>query len=361
VSYRGQGDYLNPGLFEDGKLQETRGYVTDLRYDRAIRFVKKPRGERPFLLYIAHKAVHPDIFQRDDGSPDFSHGGGKHVPAERFRGTYANAEWPAAPNALLPDQLPAGKPLLRQILERRAKPEFEPVYGEFMRYTYSQDYIRSRAEVLLAVDDGWVGLRTALADLGQLDNTVIVFTSDNGEFFGAHGLTTEIRLPYEDALKVPLFIRYPPLIKAGTVISQGAQNIDLAPTLIELAQRPFVRPAKAGTRFPRPSTKQRPEIQGRSLVPLRQGESHGWRRSMLYELTSEEATFPWLVNVSYRAVRMGSYKYIHWISHEGMDELYDLERDPFELDNLIAKPGLAAKIQVLRDELARLVSHSVGL
>jgi N-acetylglucosamine-6-sulfatase len=234
--------------------------------------------------------------------------------------------------------------MLRSILERRARPEFEPKYGEFMRYTYSQDYIRSRAEVLLSVDEGLASLRRALEERGILDNTVIVFTSDNGEFFGAHGLTTEIRLPYEDALRVPLFIRYPPLVRAGVAIDRLALNIDLAPTLIELA---------GGT--------PRPEIQGRSLVPLLRGSAAGWRRSALYELTSEEQTFPWLVNASYRAIRMGRYKYIHWLGREGVDELYDVERDPFEMTNLIGRPAMRATIASLRRELAALVGQSVGL
>jgi N-acetylglucosamine-6-sulfatase len=331
-------------LYEDGQRQPSQGYTTDIMYDRAIRFIKRPRGDKPYLLYVAHKAVHPDVIQRNDGSPDFSLGGGKHVAAERHRGVYRNEIWPPARNALSPGTLPDGKPLLRQILERRARPEFEPTYGEFMRYTYSQDYVRSRAEVLLSVDDGLGELWKVLVETGQLDRTIIIFTSDNGEFLGAHGLTTEIRLPYEDALKVPLFIRYPQLIKAGTVITQPALNIDLAPTLIALA---------GGV--------PRAEIQGRSLVPLFSQRPAGWRRSMMYELTSEEATFPWLVNVSYRAVRMGRWKYIHWISFEGMDELYDLERDPFELNNRIGDPALKPTIQSLRRELAQLVSASVGL
>jgi len=161
--------------------------------------VKKPRGDKPFLLYLAHKAAHPDLRQLDDGSVDFSNGGGHHVPAERHRGFYHDKIWPPAPNVLEPGRLPEGKPLLRSVLARRALPEFEPKYGEFMRYTFSQAYIQGRAEVMLAVDEGLAQLRAALVETGALDNTVIIYTSDNGESFGAHGLTTEIRLPYEEA------------------------------------------------------------------------------------------------------------------------------------------------------------------
>jgi len=344
VSYPGQGRSTDPDLYEDGQIHKVTGYVTDLMYERAIRFVKRPRGDKPFLLYLAHKAVHPDVRQLDDGSPDFSMGGGRHVPAERHRGFYHDKIWPPAPNVLKPGQLPEGKPLLRAVLTRRALPEFQPKYGSFMEYTYSQEYIQSRAEVMLAVDEGLGILRQTLADLGELDNTVFVYTSDNGEFFGAHGLTTEIRLPYEDNVRVPLLMRYPRLIKPGIAIDGLALNIDLAPTLIELA-----------------GGKPRAEIQGRSLVPLFRGRPSSWRRSFMMELTSEEATFPWLVSASYRAVRMGPYKYIHWINVDGMDELYDLGRDPFELTNLIDRPDRRATIATLRHELARLVAESVGL
>jgi arylsulfatase A-like enzyme len=344
VSYRGQGESTNPELYEDGRAARATGYLNDLMYDRAIRFGRATPPGTPFLLYLAHKAVHPDVRQLDDGSPDFSTGGGKHVPAERHRGRFATEVWPPAPNVLEPGVLPVGKPMLRRILERRASPDFEPKYGAFMRYTYSQDYIRSRAEVLLSIDEGLAELRQALEERGILDQTMIVFTSDNGEFFGAHGLTTEIRLPYEDALRVPLFIRFPPLIRPGTVIGSLAANIDLAPTLIELA-----------------GGKPRTEIQGRSLLPLLRERTAPWRRALMYELTSEEQTFPWLANASYRAVRMGRFKYIDWISQVGMDELYDLERDPFELVNLIDRADLESTTRRLRQELARLVAESLGL
>jgi arylsulfatase A-like enzyme len=344
VSYRGQGVSIDPELYEEGQARQATGHITDIMYDRAIGFVRKDHGGKPFLLYLAHKAVHPDVKQLDDGSPDFSQGGGKHIAAARHRGAFRDRVWPPAPNVLSPGSFPEGKPVLRRVLERRALPEHQPKYGSFMEYTYSQDYIRSRAEVLLGVDEGLARLRQALADANALDRTVIIYTSDNGEFLGAHGLTTEIRLPYEGAARVPLLIRYPPLVKAGRVIDQLALNIDLAPTLIELA---------GGTPGP--------QIQGRSLVPLLRGSPPEWRRSILLELDSEEATFPWLVNVSYRAVRMGKHKYIHWVNVEGMDELYDLERDPFELANLIARPELRDTVATLQRELSRLVAKSVGL
>ncbi len=344
VSYRGQGESQDPELYEEGRLHRVTGHINDLIYERAIQFVKGSRGAKPFLLYMAHKAVHPDVRQLDDGSVDFSSGGGKHIPAARHRGAYHDQVWPPTPNVLEPGRLPEGKPLLRQVLERRALPAFQQKYGAFMQYTWGQDYIRSRAEVMLSIDEGLGQLRQVLADQGVLDNTVIIYTSDNGEFFGAHGLTTEIRLPYEEAARVPLLIRYPPLIKAGTVSDAPALNIDLAPTMIELA-----------------GGKPRAEVQGRSLVPLFKGTATGWRRSFLLELTSEETTFPWLVSVSYRAVRMGPWKYITWINQDGMDELYHLERDPYEQTNLIGRPEMKGTIEQLRRELGRLVAQSVGL
>src|SRR5438128_6822441 len=104
--------------------------------------------------------------------------------------------------------------------------------------------------MLEAVDEGMGRIFKLLADAGQLDNTLIIFTSDEGYFYGEHGLSVERRLSYEESARIPLLMRYPPLIKARTTIPQFALNIDIAPTLLEIGGAPI------------PQT-----IHGRSLVP----------------------------------------------------------------------------------------------
>ena len=151
-----------------------------------------------------------------------------------------------------------------------------------------------------------------------------MFVSDNGYFFGEHGLGPERRFAYEDGIRSPLLVRYPPLVRPGTTIDALTLALDIAPTVIDVA---------GGTPGP--------HIQGRSLVPLLRGERPAWRSSFLAEYYGE-AAIPWLVSMSYKAVRTERHKYIDWTQHPGADELYDLAADPYELTNLAREPGRAA-------------------
>ena len=138
-------------------------------------------------------------------------------------------------------------------------------------------------------------------------------------------------------------LRYPPLAKPGTEVNELVLTLDIAPTILDLA---------GGT----PGA----QIQGRSLVPLLAGRKDGWRRSFLAEYFTENA-LPWLVGMTYKAVRTDRHKLIHWVNREDVDELYDLDADPYELANVIDDPRYAALKRELRAELARLVAESVGL
>jgi N-acetylglucosamine-6-sulfatase len=179
---------------------------------------------------------------------------------------------------------------------------------------------------------------------GILDQTLIVLTSDNGFFFGEHGLSLERRLPYEESIRNPLLIRYPPLAAAGTRIPQLVLSVDLAPTVLELARAPVGE-----------------HIQGRSLVPLLRGETQGWRDALLVEFYTYENPMPWLVDMDYRAVRTERYKYVHWMHHPDLDELYDLEADPYEMRNLVHDPGLTGVRRDLRERLGELVLEAMEL
>lgn len=138
-------------------------------------------------------------------------------------------------------------------------------------------------------------------------------------------------------------MRYPPLVAPGTTIEPLALALDIAPTVVELA---------GGT----PAS----HVQGRSLVPLLSGARPAWRSSFLIEYYSESA-IPWLVGMSYKAVRTERHKYIHWTQRDGCDELYDLAADPYELTNLARDPAHARLRDELRGELRRLVTESLGL
>ncbi len=196
--------------------------------------------------------------------------------------------------------------------------------------------------MLMAVDEGLGRLLGSLERSGTLDDTVVVFTSDHGYWYGEHGLSAERRLAYEEALRIPMFVRYPPAVDAGERPSQMVLSIDLAPTLLELAGAPG-----------------RESLHGRSLVPILRGETPDWRTSFLVEYYSD-TVFERIVNMGYRAVRTERFKYIQYQDLENMDELYDLVQDPYELENLIGEPGAQETLRQMQSELAALVERTGG-
>jgi N-acetylglucosamine-6-sulfatase len=325
VAMKGQGEAVNPKLNVDGERVEASGYVTDVLTDYALRFMERSRG-RPFLVFLAHKALHPNVAQRDDGSVAQLTGQRVgFVPAERHRGRYAQAVVPRRPNATAPVQR---KPALQRAIA--GLPPVSPATG-----TPDQD-VRDRLEMLLGVDESVQRIRQALAEMGELDNTVVIVTSDHGYFYGEHGLNEERRLAYEETARIPLVIRFPRVAPAGSTPAQLVQVIDLAPTILDLA-------GVADTVL----------RQGASLVPLLTGSATSWRRSVLLEYYSDRV-FPRMLNMAYQAVRTEQHKYINYLELPGMDELYDLETDPFELENLIGTPAGDRLLPVLQAELTRL-------
>jgi N-acetylglucosamine-6-sulfatase len=330
VAMRGQGEALDPQFNIDGSRVRESGYVTDLLTDHATRFIRRS-AQGPFLVFLAHKALHPNIVQRDDGStgavPGQSAG---FIPAPRHQGRYANTPVPRRPNAGI---APAGKPALLRPFD--GLPPLGPATA-----TPDRD-VRARLEMLLAVDESLERILATLKETGALDRTVIVVTSDHGYFYGEHGLNEERRLAYEESARIPLILRYPPLARAGATPAEMVQTIDLAPTVLELA----------GVR----DTTSR---QGRSLLPLLRGDRPPWRSSVLIEYTSD-TVFPRIRNMGYQAVRTGRYKYIDYLELPGMDELYDLQSDPYELDNLMGSGRERDLLPRMQAELARL-PHEAG-
>jgi arylsulfatase A-like enzyme len=344
VALPGQGHATDPELFEDGRLHKVPGYTTDLLTDRAVAFIEREH-QHPFLAYLAHKAVHPDIVQRDDGSldPDSDRG---YLPAPRHAGRYkdrvfARREQPAEVAADL-----RGKPALRHALANLpAAPDSGSAEPDHPMIPWTgEETIRRRAEMILGVDESLGRIMAKLDSLAILDKTVIVFSSDNGFFFGEHGLTTERRMPYEESIRNPLLMRYPPKIPAGSRPTGLALTVDLAPTLLDFAGVPIG-----------------PHIQGRSLIPLFSGTPPGWRQSVLVEFYTNEQPFPHLMDMDYRAVRTAQYKYIHWIKFPEQDELYDLKADSLERRNLAGDQAYASVKASLKADLGRLVLQAIGL
>ena len=340
VALPGQGRTVDPTLYEDGELRTVEGYVTDILTDRALAFIERER-ERPFILYLSHKGVHPDARQLDDGSVDLDYPM-VYIPAPRHLGRYDDRVFRRRPNvpSSLDDVTSAAS---REALRIRASPEIMDTFGEdFLDPLTGETTVRRRAEMLLAIDEGLGDILNALEERGALDDTVVLFTSDNGYFFGEHGFSIERRMPYEESIRNPLLVRYPARVPPGLRVEGLVSSIDIAPTLLELAG------AEVGA-----------HIQGRSFVPLLTGAGGQGRESVMVEFYTYENPMPWLTTMDYRAVRTRRYKYIHWVRHD--DELYDLEADPFETRNLIAEPGMEAAAAELREELGRLSLEALGL
>jgi N-acetylglucosamine-6-sulfatase len=327
VSFKGQGTYLDPDINEDGRAVKPSGYITDILTGYGVEFIRR-QHDKPFLLYLAHKAIHPEVTQNNDGSVNLADAE-RFLPAARHQMLYAGKTIPHRPNY---GRAPEGKPaLLRQIGNL-------PPLGAS---TATRDEaILGRQRSLMAIDEGVGEIWRALRETGQLDNTIFVFTSDNGYFYGEHGLSVERRLAYEESIRMPLLVRYSKAIKPGTARDELVLNVDVAPTLLELA----------GVAVPA-------SMQGRSLVPLLKGARPAWRNTFLIEYYTD-TVFPRVLKMGYKAVRSGRWKYIHYLELEGMDELYDLDTDPYEMKNLIAHPGAATALDAMKKEMERLLKET---
>lgn len=320
----GQGKSNDPELNENGRPIQLRGYTTDLFNARAVEFVRKTR-DRPFLLYLSHKAIHPETEQRADGSIS-DPSGSNFIPAPRHRQLYDGMKIPRRPNALA---APQGKPAL----ERRIGdlPPLGPATGG------ADETILNRLRMLAAVDEGVGQILEALSATGQLDRTLIMLAGDNGYFYGEHGLSVERRLAYEESVRMPLLVRHPGLAPAGSTPTAMVLNLDVAPSLLDAAG---VAPPAA--------------MQGHSFLPLLRGESVPWRDSFLIEYWSDKV-FPRVANMGYRALRNQRWKFIHYLELPGMDELYDLQTDPYEMHNLIQQPSAQEPLRTLQAELQGLL------
>jgi arylsulfatase A-like enzyme len=231
VSFQGQGKIIDPELYEDGRLQKVPGYVTDLLTNRALGFIRRQRNsQRPYFLYLAHKAVHPDAIQHNDGSFDVAYGT-HYIAAERHRGRYSKEVFPRSRIAKTAEQGVLGSVMVQRFLERKTAESTVREFGDILDPGMAEQSIRDRAEMILSVDEGLGSIFAELEESGRLDTTAIVLTSDNGFFFGEHGLNVERRLPYEESIRNPLLIRYPGAISPGIRAEGLVSSIDIAPSV----------------------------------------------------------------------------------------------------------------------------------
>ena len=405
--YNDQGQYYNPqyrGTDTDGKYIVEEGYSTDLTTDHALSFIEHRDTNKPFCLLLHHKAPHRNwlantkyfgmydnvTFPMPETFYDDYETRGSAVRTQKMSVTKdmrweqdfkvpemldtANADsWDSylslmnEVNRMNPEQRIAwGKyyfPRNRRLLEAR-------LTGKELDEWKYQNYIRDYMSVIKSVDESVGRVLDYLDSHGLTDNTIIVYTSDQGFYMGEH-CWFDKRFMYEESLRTPLLIAYPGHIQPGSVCNKLVQNIDYAPTFLDLA----------GVSKPK-------ELPGRSLTPLfKAGDKvKGWRNSIYYHYYD----YPTYHMVrKHDGVRTDRYKLIHFYGAGGLDavkenkyqrqpgtrehgcmtyltslgyfepkdsavnynELYDLQADPHELNNLYGKPGYEKITKQLQKQL----------
>ncbi|MEG3152405.1 sulfatase [Sphingomonas sp. ZT3P38] len=317
VSFKGQGTYWpsEDGLNVDGKPVPQRGYITDELTDYALDWIGKRDPKRPWMMHLAHKAVHSEF-----------------IPAPRHAGRYAKESfrYPATMKAGAP-----GRPMWVENQRNSWHGVDYPYHGTLD----IGDYYKRYMETLLAVDEGLAQIMDLLEQRGELDDTLILYMGDNGFQFGEHGLIDK-RTAYEDSMRIPMLARCPALFGPGTV-DQVVANIDVAPTML----------AAAGLTAPA-------AMEGANALPLAQGKAVPWRKELLYEYYWER-NFPQTPTV--HALREDRYKYIHFHGVWDIDELYDLQADPMEADNLLARPGHEALADRMSKKLFARLEETGGM
>jgi N-acetylglucosamine-6-sulfatase len=325
LSFDGQGQYFDPALNENGRDFTENGYMTDILTDYAIKWIKQPK-EKPFCLFLWQQAVH-----------------GPFLPAPRDSSAFSDAMIPEYDNwyddiADKPEWVRRGQQYgvhYKPWTESKGKPVLARIEPE--PWNPGNPKVMNYLRALLAVDKSTGDIRQCLEELNILDNTILVFGSDNGFFVGAHQRGDK-RLMYEESLRIPLMVRYPKFVKAGSTNREMVLNIDIAPTLIELA----------GAKVPA-------GMQGTSLLPLLKNEPVEWRNSIMYEYFQEEYA-PGFVTVT--GVRTTKYKFIENYEENDINELYDLEKDPGEMNNLINNQEYQAIKYELMKELQSLKTET---
>lgn len=334
-SFRGQGVYYNPILNIDGKRVKygDSAYITDLLTDHAIDWMNAQDPQKPFFLYLSHKGVHDNF-----------------LPARRHAGRYKGKpiQYPSTINLTAgPGSRMFGDTLThpRAIMAARDTNvnirdipawvwrQRDSWHGVDYLYDGTVDFddtYRRYCETLLGIDDNIGKVLDALKASGRDKNTVVIYMGDNGFLWGEHGLIDK-RNMYDESQKVPMLVHAPGRFQGGTVLNQVVQNIDVAPTILDMAG------------IPKPA-----QMQGESIQPLLRGEPVAWRDRAFYEYYWE-FSFPQTPTTF--GMRKGRHKFIWYHGIWDLSEFFDLEKDPEEKNNLYRHPAYQALIREYRDEL----------
>ena len=386
----GQGEYYAPLFIENGEEKVCPGYVTDVITDKAIDFLERRDPDRPFAMLYYHKAPHRNwmpaqrhlgmfddkVFPEPDNLLDDYAGRGRAAREQAME--IGRDMWPEWDLKLITpeeiaridelthtddankDDVKRANDRLSSIMQYRAaydrmtdaeKARWNEAYApriaewralrdkaskeEIVRWKYQQ-YMKDYCAVIKGVDENVGRLLDYLERIGELDNTIIVYTSDQGFFLGEHG-GFDKRFMYEECQRTPLLVRYPKAVKAGTRSDALAMNIDLAPTFVEMA----------GLDVPE-------DMQGRSLreVLTSGGATPAdWRTGVYYHYYEYPS---WHSVKRHYGIRTRDHKLIHFYNDVDEWELYDMQRDPHEMRNVYDDPAYAEVRARLHAELERL-------
>ena len=360
----GQGDYYNPSFITMNKQTVCEeGYLTNIITDKSIDWMEHQRDkERPFALFIHHKACHrnwlpelkylheyedttfpiPETFYDDYATRHAAPTQEMSIAEDMDMAYDIKMYHPDVPTRLRPNYLAM---IGRMNSEERARYDHfydslavdfraRGLQGKALAEFKFQRYMRDYAKVLKSLDDNVGRVLNYLREKGLLENTLVVYTSDQGFYMGEHGWFDK-RYMYEESLSTPLVMHLPKGFAARGEINEMVQNIDYAPTFLELA----------GAEVPA-------DIQGRSLLPLLRGEHpRNWRKSIYYHFYEYPAEH--MVKRHF-GVRTDRYKLIHFYRDIDAWELYDLQSDPHELNNIYGQPGTERITKQLKKELKKL-------
>lgn len=360
----GQGHYYNPDFIEMGERSRHEGYATDLITDFSLDWLEKRNKEKAFCLMYHHKAPHRNWMP---GPKHLTMYDDVYIPEPETlfddyetRSQAAKEQEMTIENHFFEDfdlKLNDSRHDNEQIIktwqntlnrlteeQRNAWNEaYEPKNKKFresnlqgkdlVRWRY-QRYIKDYLRCIASVDDNIGRLLDYLDSTGLAENTIVVYTSDQGFFLGDHGWYDK-RFMYEESLGMPFLVRYPKEIKPGTTNNNLVLNLDFAPTFLDFANSTI------------PDA-----IQGRSMRKLLKGQSIGdWRSSMYYHYYEYPA---WHMVKKHYGIRTQRYKLMHFYDDIDAWELYDLKNDPKEVNNLYGRPEHADLVAELKNGIKRL-------
>ncbi|CAN5710324.1 sulfatase [soil metagenome] len=315
----GGGPYNDPEMITNTLRVKFRGHADDVVGDQALTFLQQRPKDRPFCLLYNFRSPHRNW-----------------IPAARFEKVFEDIEIPVPRSfsdkfAGRPEALRKTEMAVADLPDFRNRGVADTLALDERKRQNFQQLAKNYYRTLLSVDEN-VGRVLEFLDQNKLTNdTVVIFSSDNGFFLGEHGLFDK-RLMYEPSIRVPLLVRFPPRVKPAQVnLKQMILNIDVAPTLLEIAGVPM------------PSW-----MQGHSFLPLLEGHATNWRDAFLYEFYEYPAEH---CARKHRGIRTERWKLIHFWEQPEEWELYDLETDPDEMRNLIGQRAQETRVRDLRHRL----------